>query len=111
MLTERPVVAMKWGDQAAQAQGAVMIGSEFAIGSRDTKGYIDRVSKLVRDPVTCARTGASMRARIEQHFSIAQTATHLEQLCEQLLQRRSITAVPETGAADQDNSQRIAAVA
>ena len=33
------------------------------------------------------------RQRVEQHFSFSQTAQHLEQLCDQLLQNRSESAV------------------
>jgi glycosyltransferase involved in cell wall biosynthesis len=89
MSMERPVVATRWGDQAEQSQAAALIGSEAALSGRDCGAYIERVSKLIRDPVYRQRLGKILRQRVEQHFSFNQTTQHLEQLCDQLIQRRS----------------------
>jgi hypothetical protein len=111
MAVERPVVAMKWGDEAAQCQAATLIGAEAAIVGRDTAAYIERVNKIIREPAFRQRLGKSMRARVEQHFGFAQTARHLEQLCEQLIQRRQEQAA-SAGRIDQDQSNTpLAAVA
>jgi len=88
MSVERPVVAARWGEEAEASQAAALVGSEGATTGRDAGAYIERVSKLVRDPAYRSKLGKSMRQRVEQHFSFSQTAQHLEQLCDQLIQNR-----------------------
>lgn len=89
MAMERAVVAMRWGDAAEQSQAAAFVGSEGTISGRDTAAYIERVSKIIREPAYRAKLGKTMRARVEQHFAFAQTARHLEQLIDQLIQSSS----------------------
>jgi glycosyltransferase involved in cell wall biosynthesis len=89
MSMERPVVATRWGDQAEQSQAAALVGSEAALSGRDCSAYIERVSKLIREPVYRQKLGKMLRQRVEQHFSFNQTTQHLEQLCDQLIQHRS----------------------
>ncbi|HEX8524952.1 MAG TPA: glycosyltransferase [Tepidisphaeraceae bacterium] len=96
MAVERPVVAMKWGNDAAQSQSAILAGGEAAISSRDIKAYTDKVNALVRDPAQRRSAGRAMKARVEQLFGMSQTARHLEQLCDQLIQRKLATAEAET---------------
>jgi glycosyltransferase involved in cell wall biosynthesis len=88
MSVERPVVACRWGDEAEQSQAAALVGAEAALIGRDTAAFIERVSKLIRDPAYRQKLGKTMRQRVEQHFSFGQTAQHLEQLCDQLVQAR-----------------------
>ena len=85
---ERPVVATRWGDQAEQSQAAALVGSEAALGSRDCGRYIERVSKLIREPAFRQKSGKVLRQRVEQHFSFSQTTQHIQQLCDQLIQHR-----------------------
>src|SRR4029078_5370339 len=89
MSVERPCVTMKWGDEAEYSQSATLVGSEGAISSRDANAYIERVSKIIRDANYRSKLGKMMRTRVEQHFGFGQTARHLEQLCDQLIQQRS----------------------
>ena len=89
MSVERPCVTMKWGDEAAYSQAATLVGSEGAISSRDASAYIERVSKIIRDANYRSKLGKMMRTRVEQHFGFGQTARQLEQMCDQLIQRRS----------------------
>ncbi len=89
MSVERPVVAMKSGDDAEQSQAATLVGSEGAISSKDASAYIERVSKIIREANYRAKLGKMMRSRVEQHFGFAQTARHIEQLCDQLIQSRT----------------------
>jgi predicted O-linked N-acetylglucosamine transferase (SPINDLY family) len=89
MSVERPVVAMRWGDSSEQSQAAAFVGSEGTIGGRDTAAFIERVSKIIREPAYRAKLGKSMRARVEQHFAFNQTARHVEQLVDQLIQQTS----------------------
>jgi predicted O-linked N-acetylglucosamine transferase (SPINDLY family) len=89
MAMERAVVAMRWGDTAEQSQAAGFVGSEATISGRDTAAYIERVSKIIREPHYRAKLGKTMRARVEQHFAFAQTARHIEQLIDQLIQQTS----------------------
>lgn len=89
MSVERPVVAIRWGDAIEQSQAADFVGSECTISGRDAGAYIERVSKLIREPQYRAKLGKSMRNRVEQHFTFAQTARQIEQLAEQLIQRSS----------------------
>jgi glycosyltransferase involved in cell wall biosynthesis len=89
MSVERPVVAMKWGEEAEQSQAATLVGSEGVILGRDPGAYIERVSKVLRESAYRTKLGKMMRTRVEQHFSFEQTARHLEQLFDQLILRLS----------------------
>ena len=89
MAVEKPVVAMRWGESAEQSLAAAFAGSECTITGRDTAAYIERVSKIIREPAYRQKLGRTMRSRIEQHFGFNQTARHLEQLCDQLIQQSS----------------------
>ncbi|MDP9173871.1 MAG: glycosyltransferase [Planctomycetota bacterium] len=88
MSVERPVVATRWGDEAEQSQAAALVGSEGAITGRESGMFIERVSKLIREPAYRQKLGKTMRQRVESHFSFNQTAQHIEQLCDQLIQAR-----------------------
>ena len=109
MAVERAIVAMKWGEQAAQAQAATLVGSDAAIVGRDIKAFVERVGKLIREPSARQKLGKAMQARAEQHFSFAQTAKHLEQLCEQVLERKR--EVPVEQSDEEEDQGRQAAVA
>src|SRR6185437_9746399 len=61
MSVERPVVAMKSGDDAEQSQAATLVGSEGAISSKDAAAYIERVSKIIRDASYRSKLGKMMR--------------------------------------------------
>ncbi|HEY2587390.1 MAG TPA: glycosyltransferase family 4 protein [Tepidisphaeraceae bacterium] len=87
MAVERPVVAMRWGESAEQSQAAAFAGSECTITGRDPAAYIERVSKIIREAAYRQRLGRTMRSRVEQHFGFNQTARHLEQVCDQLIQQ------------------------
>jgi hypothetical protein len=89
MAVEKPVVATRWGDDVEQSQAAALVGSEGALSGRETGAYIERVSKIIREPIYRNKLGKTMRTRIEQHFAFNQTARHIEQLCDQLIQQRS----------------------
>jgi glycosyltransferase involved in cell wall biosynthesis len=89
MSVERPVVAVRWGDAIEQSQAADFVGSECTISGRDPAAYIERVSKLIREPQYRAKLGKTMRQRVEQHFAFTQTARQIEQLAEQLIQQSS----------------------
>lgn len=101
MAVERPIVAMRWGDSNDGSQAATFVGSEGTIAARDTAAYIERVSKIIREPAYRAKLGKSMRARVEQHFAFNQTARHLEQLMDQLMQQAS-ESLYEDDADDRD---------
>jgi predicted O-linked N-acetylglucosamine transferase (SPINDLY family) len=89
MSVERPVVAMRWGESPEESAGAIFAGTEATITGRDSATYIERVSKLIREPAYRKQLGKSMRQRVEEQFAFTQTTRHLEQLCEQLLQGRT----------------------
>ncbi len=89
MAVELPIVAMRWGDSAEHSQAAAFVGSECTISARDPGAYIERVSKIIRDSAYRQKLGKMMRSRVEQHFAYNQTARHVEQLCDQLIQQRS----------------------
>jgi hypothetical protein len=80
---------MKWGDEVEQTQAAAFVGSEATISGRDPNSYIERVSKMIREPAYRAKLGKTMKQRVEQYFGFNQTARNLEQLCDQLIQQRS----------------------
>ncbi|HEV7300972.1 MAG TPA: glycosyltransferase family 4 protein [Tepidisphaeraceae bacterium] len=105
MAMERPVVAMRWGDSAEQSQAASFVGSEGTISGRDTAAYIERVSKIIREPAYRAKLGKTMRARVEQHFAFNQTARHIEQLIDQLIQQSSEAEVEISINNDLDDEQ------
>jgi hypothetical protein len=50
---------------------------------------VERVSKIIREPAYRQKLGKTMRSRVEQHFGYNQTARHLEELCDQLIQQRT----------------------
>jgi predicted O-linked N-acetylglucosamine transferase (SPINDLY family) len=104
MACERPVVAMRWGEASGESQAAAFIGADACISNRDTPAYIERVSKLIREGTTRAKLGKQMRARVEQHFGYNQTAKHVEQLCEQVLQACCNTSGGMTSQDDQSDS-------
>jgi len=89
MSVERPVVAIRWSENPEDTQAATLVGSEATVNGSDSSSYIERVSKLIREPQYRTKLGKSMRQRVEQHFSAAQTIRHLEQLCDQLIQSQS----------------------
>ena len=118
MSMERPVVAMKCGDDAEQSQAATLVGSEGVILGKDPSAYIERVSKILRETTYRTKLGKMMRTRVEQHFSFEQTARLLEQLFDQLIQQRtetaagiSLPAVAQQAAAQQQRATRPAAAA
>jgi glycosyltransferase involved in cell wall biosynthesis len=89
MSVSKPVVAMRWGESAEQSQAAAFAGSECTITGRDSGAFIERVSKIIREPAYRAKLGKAMRARVEQHFGFNQTARHLEQVIDQLIQQKT----------------------
>jgi glycosyltransferase involved in cell wall biosynthesis len=93
MSVEKPVVTMRWGDEVEQSQAAAFAGSESTISGRDTNAFVERVSKLIREPAYRQKLGKAMRQRVEQHFAYAQTARHLEELCDQLIQQRGEASI------------------
>ncbi len=111
MSVERPVIAMKCGDEAEQSQAATLVGSEGVILGKDPAAYIERVGKMIRDAGYREKLGKMMRTRVEQHFSFAQTARHLEQLCDQLIQSRAETTIERITRRPADPNQPIAQVA
>ena len=92
MSVGKPVVAMRWGESAEHSQAAAFAGSECTIAGRDSGAFIERVSKIIRDTAYRQKLGKTMRSRVEQHFGFNQTARHLEQLCDQLIQRSTEAA-------------------
>ncbi|HMO24958.1 MAG TPA: glycosyltransferase, partial [Tepidisphaeraceae bacterium] len=92
MSMERPVVAMQWSDAPEHAAAARLVGEESAIGGRDANAFIERVSKLIREPAYRAKLGKSMRTRVEQQFAFNQTARQIESWCAELLGRTEATA-------------------
>jgi glycosyltransferase involved in cell wall biosynthesis len=89
MSVEKPVVAMKCGDSVEQSQAAAFAGSECTITGRDAGAFIERVSKIIREPAYRQKLGKTMKSRIEQHFGYNQTARNIEQLCDQLIQQKT----------------------
>ena len=83
MAMERPVVAL------SGSEAATLSGEEAATQSSDSSSFIERVSKLIREPATRAKLGKSLRQRVEQQYAFTQTARSVEQICEQTLQKRS----------------------
>jgi len=109
MSMEKPVVAMRAGESPAQSQAAAFVGSEGAISTRDSNAYMERVSKLIREPMYRNKLGRLMKDRVNQHFSFTQTARHLEQLIDQVIQQKSEASTEITPR--QDRLERIAEVA
>jgi len=103
MSVEKPVVAMRWGDAADQSQAAAFAGSECTIPSRDPAAYIERVSKIIREPAYRQKLGRTMRSRVEQHFGFNQTARHIEQLCDQLIQQNSASEATHMTLTDSES--------
>ena len=88
MSVERPVVAARCSDNPEESQAADLLGDQ-ALTGRDPAAFIERVSKLIREPQSRARLGKALRQRVEQNFAFTQTARRIEQLCEQLVKDRS----------------------
>jgi predicted O-linked N-acetylglucosamine transferase (SPINDLY family) len=111
MSVEKPVVAMRWGDEPDQSQAAAFVGSECTITGRDPSAYMERVSKIIREPAYRAKLGKLMRDRVAQHFAFNQTARHIEQLCDQLIQQRSEQAAEHPQPKGEEPGERLADVA
>ena len=103
MAVEKPVVAMRWGESADQSQAAAFAGSECTIAGRDAGAYIERVSKIIREPAYRQKLGRTMRTRVEQHFGFNQTARHLEQICDQLIQQSTASDAVQLTLTDSEN--------
>ncbi len=93
MSVERPVVAMKTGDNPDQSVAATLAGSECTITGRDSGAYIERVSKMIREPAYRTKLGKTMKTRVEQHFAYNQTARSIEQICDQLIQQNTEVSI------------------
>jgi glycosyltransferase involved in cell wall biosynthesis len=65
MCMERPCVAVRGGKDDAQSQAAQFVGNEACVSGDDPNDYIERVSKLIREPQYRARLGKSMRTRVD----------------------------------------------
>jgi glycosyltransferase involved in cell wall biosynthesis len=100
MAVEKPVVAMRWGESAEQSQAAAFAGSECTITGRDPAAYIERVSKIIREAAYRQRLGRALRSRVEQHFGFNQTARHLEQVCDQLIQQSTASEATQVTLTD-----------
>lgn len=100
MAVEKPVVAMRCGESADQSQAAAFAGSECTVNGRDPAAYIERVSKIIREPAYRQRLGRTMRSRVEQHFGFNQTARHLEQVCDQLIQQSTASEATQVTLSD-----------
>jgi len=87
MAVEKPVVTMHWGESPEQSQAAAFVETEHTVGGRDPATYLERVSRMIRDSAYRQKLGRAMRARVEEHFAYSQTARHIEQLCERLIQQ------------------------
>jgi glycosyltransferase involved in cell wall biosynthesis len=103
MAVEKPVVALRWGESAEQSQAASFAGSECTIAGRDASAYIERVSKIIREPSYRQKLGRTMRGRVEQHFGFNQTTRHLEQICDQLIQQSSASQAGQVTLTDPSN--------
>ncbi|HLL88092.1 MAG TPA: glycosyltransferase [Tepidisphaeraceae bacterium] len=103
MAMEKPVVAMRYGDSPEQSQAASFVGSEGTVG-RDPAAYIERVSKILREAPYRRKLGNTMRHRVEQHFAYNQTARHLEQLMDQLIQQSTEAEVSVARTEDDEES-------
>jgi predicted O-linked N-acetylglucosamine transferase (SPINDLY family) len=100
MAVEKPVVAMRRGEFAEQSQAAAFAGSECTITGRDAAAYIERVSKIIREPAYRQKLGRTMRSRVEQHFGFNQTARYLEQACDQLIQQSTASEAMQVTLSD-----------
>jgi glycosyltransferase involved in cell wall biosynthesis len=89
MSMEKPIVVLRCGEQVEQSQAATFAGSECTLPGHDAAAYIERVSKLIREPAYRAKLAKAMRQRVEQHFGYNQTARAIEQLADQLIQEYS----------------------
>jgi predicted O-linked N-acetylglucosamine transferase (SPINDLY family) len=103
MAVGKPVVAMRWGESAEQSQAAAFAGSECTITGRDASAYIERVSKIIREPAYRQKLGRTMRSRVEQHFGFNQTARHIEQACDQLIQQSTASEATQVTLTDANN--------
>jgi len=111
MSVSKPVVAMRWGETAEQSQAAAFAGSECTIAGRDSGAFIERVSKIIREPAYRTKLGKAMRARVEQHFGFNQTARHLEQVVDQLIQSKTEASSQVTLTDGGNGKQPLAEVA
>lgn len=100
MSVEKPVVAMRCGESAEQSQAAAFAGSECTITGRDAAAYIERVSKIIREPAYRQKLGRTMRSRVEQHFGFNQTARYLEQVCDQMIQQSTASEATQVTLSD-----------
>lgn len=98
MAMERPVVAIRCGDAIEMSAASECAGPEATVEGGDASAYIERVSRLIREPQQRAKLGKSLRSRVEQHYGWNRTARQIEQLCEQLTARLQEQTV-ETQAA------------
>ena len=102
MSVEKPVVAMRWGESAEQSQAAAFAGSECTINGRDPAAYIERVSKIIRDPHTARRSDARCAAA-PSSISASTRPRHLEQICDQLIQQSTASEATHLTLSDSEN--------
>ena len=64
MAMEKPCVAMPAATRPIGPQAAAFVGSECTITGRDSAAYIERVSKIIREPAYRQKLGKTMRSRV-----------------------------------------------
>lgn len=79
MSIEKPVVAVATTESGQPSAAGEFAGTEATINT-DANAYIERVSKLIRDGSYRKSLGRSLRQRLEQNFSFAQTARSVEEM-------------------------------
>jgi glycosyltransferase involved in cell wall biosynthesis len=92
MSVERAIVAMAGGEAAQFA------GDDASTAANDASAFIERISKLIREPAQRTKLGKSMRQRVEQQFCFSQTARSIEQMCHQAVQQSAQSQVKAQAA-------------
>ncbi len=83
MSAGRAVVALQ-GHPADPQRAEELLGNDQTVA--DAPAYLDRISRLVREPTIRNETGELFKARAASQFSYETTARSLEQLCRNLMQ-------------------------
>jgi hypothetical protein len=80
-----PLVMAAGHDIETAGPAAQIAGGEATIAPGETAGYVERLSRLIRDGAYRQQQGKAARKRIEQLYRYEQTARSIEMACERLL--------------------------
>ncbi|NCD32101.1 MAG: glycosyltransferase [Spartobacteria bacterium] len=80
-----PVVAMKWSDAHAESAAAEIIGEPYAVMTRNTGAYEERLEQLIQDAAWRREVGAAMHRRAGARYSMRRYVAQFMDVVESMM--------------------------